>query len=107
MSQFCFDLPKMALRNNSEMIILFKKISKDVKNIHWVTVGFGNSYNEFKKLCKEAGKNEEYNCYYSDISGKVRVKVVFVKKVDQEHVYNVQQKWDVFKITSEVFEFVK
>ena len=34
------------------------------KNFYRVTVGFGKSYNEFKELCGEARKTEEYSCLY-------------------------------------------
>ena len=58
--QSYFDAPKKTVRNNSNIIILFQQTLKDVEHIHRDIAGFDMSYEEFKKLCREAW-NEKFN----------------------------------------------
>ena len=60
LSQSYFDLPKRTIRNNSNIVILFKQTLKDVENLYRDIAGFDMSYDEFKKLCKESWSGE-YN----------------------------------------------
>ena len=60
LAQSYFDLPKRSIRNNSNIVILFKQTLKDVENLHRDIAGFDMSYDEFKKLCKESW-TDEYN----------------------------------------------
>ena len=60
LAQSYFDLPKRTIRNNSNIVILFKQTLKDVENLYRDIAGFDMSYDEFKKLCKESWSGE-YN----------------------------------------------
>ena len=60
LSQSYFDLPKRAIRNNSNKIILFQQTLKDVEHIYRDIAGFDMSYDAFKSLRREAWK-EKYN----------------------------------------------
>ena len=60
-----FDVPKHTIRNNSNIIILFRQTLKDLQDIYADIACLDMSYNEFKKLCREAWK-EKYN--YSEIN---------------------------------------
>ena len=60
LSQSYFDLPKRAIRNNSNIIILFQQTLKDVEHIYRDIAGFDMSYDEFKSLCREAWR-DKYN----------------------------------------------
>ena len=60
LSQSYFDLPKRTIRNNSSIIILFQQTLKDVEHIYRDIAGFDMSYDEFKRLCREAWR-EKYN----------------------------------------------
>ena len=45
---------------NSNIIILFRRILRDVEHIYRDITGFDMSYDEFKELCREAWK-EKHN----------------------------------------------
>ena len=60
LSQSYFDLPKRTIRNNSNIIILFRQTLKDVEHIYRDIAGFDMSYDEFKSLCREAWR-DNYN----------------------------------------------
>ena len=63
-----------------------------VKN-HRDFAGFDNSNDEFMELCREKYETEEKNCLFIDIfRKKLKLKIVFVMKVDQGHTYNGNQK---------------
>ena len=46
---------------------MFERSLKDVENIYWDIAGVDMSY-EFKGLCREAWKNEDFICFYTDRS---------------------------------------
>ena len=56
LSQSYFDVPKRTIRMNSNIIILFRQSLRDVEHIYRDIAGFDMSYDEFKKLCREAWK---------------------------------------------------
>ena len=60
LSQSYFDLPKRTIRNNSNFIILFQQILKDVEHNYRDIAGFDMSNDEFKSLCREAWR-DNYN----------------------------------------------
>ena len=60
LSQSYFDLPKRTIRNNSNIIILFQQLLKDVEHIYRDIEGFDMSNDEFKSLCREAWR-DNYN----------------------------------------------
>ena len=55
LSQRYFELP-LIIRDNSNIIILFKQTAKTVQNLYNDIAGFDMDYNEFKDLCREAWK---------------------------------------------------
>ena len=60
LSQSYFNLPKRTIRKNSKIINLFQQTLKDVEHIQRDIASFDMSYDEFKRLCREAWK-EKYN----------------------------------------------
>ena len=60
LSQSYFDLPKRTIRNNTNIIILFRQTLKDVEHIYRDIAGFDMSNDEFKSLCREAWR-DPYN----------------------------------------------
>ena len=60
LSQSNFDLPKRTIRNNSNIIILFRQTLKDVEHFYRDIAGFDMSNDEFKSLCREAWR-DNYN----------------------------------------------
>ena len=58
-SQSYFDVPKRTIRMNSNIIILFRQSLRDVEHIYRDIAGFDMSYDEFKKLCREAWKEKK------------------------------------------------
>ena len=59
LSQKYFELP-LIIRDNSNIIILFKQTAKTVQNLYNDIAGFDMDYNEFKNLCREAW-NKKYS----------------------------------------------
>ena len=59
LSQRYFELP-LIIRDNSNIIILFKQTAKTVQNLYNDIAGFDMDYNEFKDLCREAW-NKKYS----------------------------------------------
>ena len=59
LSQRYFELP-LIIRDNSNIIILFKQTAKTVQNLYNDIAGFDMNYNEFKDLCREAW-NKKYS----------------------------------------------
>ena len=57
LSQRYFELP-IIIRDNSNIIILFKQTAKTVQSLYNDIAGFDMSYEEFKNLCREVWKNE-------------------------------------------------
>ena len=55
-------MPKLTIRNNSNIIILFQQTLKNVEHIYRDIAGFDMSYEEFKELCREAWK-EKYKYF--------------------------------------------
>ena len=61
LGQSYVDVPKKTIRNNSNMIILFQQTLKDVEHINRDIAGFDMSYDEFRRLCREAwNKKDSY-----------------------------------------------
>ena len=60
LSQSYFRLPIRTIRNNSKIITIFQQTLKNVERIYRDIAGFGMSYDEFERLCREAWK-EKYN----------------------------------------------
>ena len=51
LSQFCFDLPKRIIRNESNKTFLFNQTLKDIKNLCRDVAGYDMSFDDFKELC--------------------------------------------------------
>ena len=65
LSQSYFDLPKRAIRNNSNKNILFNQTLKDIEHIYRDVGGYDMNYDEFKDLCRKSWE-EDYNYLYID-----------------------------------------
>ena len=53
-SHSCFSLPRQTIRNNSDIIILFKQSLRDVESIYRDVGSYDKVYFEFKHMCREA-----------------------------------------------------
>ena len=86
LSQRYFELP-LIIRDNSNIIILFKQTAKTVQNLYSDIAGFDMSYNEFKNLCREA-----WNKKYSYLK---------INRLDEDEKYTIcnesEKEYKVFK----------
>ena len=57
-SQSYFHLPKNTIRNNSNIIILFKQTLRDIILLFHDIAGLDMNLEEWKQLCRKAWKNE-------------------------------------------------
>ena len=57
-SQSYFHLPKNTIRNNSNIIILFKQTLRDIIRLFHDIAGLDMSLEEWKELCRKAWENE-------------------------------------------------
>ena len=54
-SQSYFALPRQSIRNNSDRLILFKQILRDVQSMYYDVGAYDMKYDEFKELCHKLG----------------------------------------------------
>ena len=66
-SQSYFALPRQSIRNNSDILILFKQTLRDVQSMYYDIGAYDMRYNEFKEMCHKAW-NEEYNYLCIDMT---------------------------------------
>ena len=59
LSQSYFDVLKHTIRNNSNVIILFRQTLKDLQHLYSDIAGLDMSFNEFKGLCRGAWKEKD------------------------------------------------
>ena len=59
-SQSCFALPRQIIRNNSDRLILFKQILRDVQKMYYDIGAYDMKYDEFKQLRHKAW-SERFN----------------------------------------------
>ena len=76
-SQSYFALPRQSIRNNSDILILFKQTLRDVQSMYYDIGAYDMKYDEFKEMCHKAW-DEEYNYLYIDMTknkneGKYRI----------------------------------
>ena len=76
-SQSYFALPRQSIRNNSDILILFKQTLRDVQSMYYDIGAYDMKYDEFKEMCHKAW-DEEYNYLCIDITknkneGKYRI----------------------------------
>ena len=76
-SQSYFALPRQNIRNNSDILILFKQTLRDVQSMYYDIGAYDMIYNEFKEMCHKAW-DEKYNYLCIDITknkngGKYRI----------------------------------
>ena len=57
-SQSCFHLPKNTIRNNSNIIILFKRTLRDLILLFHDIAGLDMNLEEWKRLCRKAWEND-------------------------------------------------
>ena len=61
--------------------MLFKQTFKELENIRRDNAGFDLNYEEFKELCIQAGKDEDFVYLYIDRCKKVKVNIVIKMEV--------------------------
>ena len=62
-SQSYFALPRQSIRNNSDRLILFKQILRDVQSMFCDIGPYDMKYSEFKELCHKAWSEKfDYLC---------------------------------------------
>ena len=76
-SQSYFALPRQSIRNNSDILILFKQTLRDVQSMYYDIGAYDMNYDEFKLMCHKAW-DEKYNYLCIDVTrnkneGKYRI----------------------------------
>ena len=76
-SQSYFALPRQSIRNNSDILILFKQTLRDVQSMYYDIGAYDMTYDEFKLMCHKAW-DEKYNYLCIDVTrnkneGKYRI----------------------------------
>ena len=76
-SQSYFALPRQSIRNNSDILILFKQTLRDVQSMYYDIGAYDMKYDEFKEMCHKAW-DERYNYLCIDMTknkneGKYRI----------------------------------
>ena len=76
-SQSYFGLPRQSIRNNSDILILFKQTLRDVQSMYYDIRAYDMNYDEFKLMCHKAW-DEKYNYLCIDVTrnkneGKYRI----------------------------------
>ena len=76
-SQSYFGLPRQSIRNNSDILILFKQTLRDFQSMYYDTRAYDMNYDEFKQMCHRAW-DEKFNYLCIDMAknkneGKYRI----------------------------------
>ena len=76
-SQSYFALPRQSIRNNSDILILFKQTLRDVQSMYYDIGAYDMRFDEFKELCHKAW-DERFNYLCIDMTknkndGKYRI----------------------------------
>ena len=76
-SQNYFGLPRQSIRNNSDILILFKQTLRDVQSVYYDIGAYDMKYDEFKEMCHKAW-DERFNYLCIDMTknkneGKYRI----------------------------------
>ena len=76
-SQSYFALPRQSIRNNSDILILFKQTLRDVQSMYYDTGAYDMKDDEFKEMCHKAW-DERFNYLCIDMTknkneGKYRI----------------------------------
>ena len=66
-SQSYFALPRQSIRNNSDILILFKQTLRDVQSMYYDIGAFDMIYDEFKEMCRVAW-SEKFNYLCIDMT---------------------------------------
>ena len=66
-SQSYFALPRQSIRNNSDILILFKQTLRDVQSMYYDIGAYDMKYDEFKEMCHKAW-DEKYNYLCIDMA---------------------------------------
>ena len=66
-SQSYFALPRQSIRNNSDILILFKQTLRDVQSMYYDIGAYDMKYDEFKEMCHKAW-DERYNYLCIDMA---------------------------------------
>ena len=68
-SQSYFALPRESIRNNSDILFLFKQTLRDVQSMYYDIGAYDMIYDEFKLMCPKAW-DEKYNYLCIDVTRK-------------------------------------
>ena len=91
LSQSYFDLPERTIRNNSNIIILFRQTLNDVEHIYRDIAGFDMSNDEFKNLCREAWRDEYNYLLINRLEGKNGSKYMICNESNPQYqIFNPQ-----------------
>ena len=76
-SQSYFALPRQSIRNNSDILILFKQTLRDVQSMYYDIGAYDMKFDEFKEMCHKAW-DERFNYLCIDMTknkndGKYRI----------------------------------
>ena len=66
-SQSYFALPRQSIRNNSDILILFKQTLRDVQSMYYDIGAYDMKYDEVKEMCHKAW-DEKYNYLCIDMT---------------------------------------
>ena len=69
-SQSYFALPRQSIRNNSDILILFKQTLRDVQSMYYDMGAYDMKYDEFKEMCHKAW-DEKYNYLCIDMTKNI------------------------------------
>ena len=76
-SQSYFALPRQSIRNNTDILTLFKQTLRDVQSIYYDVSAYDMKFDEFKEMCQKAWC-ERFNYFCIDMTikqneGKYRI----------------------------------
>ena len=87
MSQSYFGLPRQSVRNNSDIIILFKQSLRDVESMYRDTVAYDMAYCELEKCVVKLGVKNLTICLLIRLNIKMKENFVFSMEA-KTHISN-------------------
>ena len=95
-SQSYFALPRQSIRNNSDILILFKQTLRDVQSLYYDIGAYDMKYDEFKEMCHKAW-DERFNYLCIDMTknkndGKYRIfnesKTIYIECIPETNPFD-------------------
>ena len=100
-SQSYFCLPRQSIRNNSDRIILFKQILRDVQIVYYDVGAYDMSSSEFKKMCHKAW-SERFNYLCIDMTKNKNEGKYRIFNESKTHILHVFAKLKRFSFLNDV-----